>query len=142
MTTTINSAAVVRGFNPYLPNTVYAGNFVNQAGAVSLQSINAAGTATISLRLQAGTESALSTAFTVSKQDGQPMRFSTYGNVELNASSQGASTTTISVLAGTATPEGVVTARPGSTYHDRGGDIYLKKTGTGNTGWKKILTEA
>lgn len=140
MAISINSVAVIRGLNPYL-FTVYGGNFVNQTGAVNLQSINPSGQATIALRLQPGTESALNTAFSVSKQDGQPMRFSTYGNLELNASVLGASATTVSVLAGTANPEGNVTARPGSTYHDRGGDIYLKKTGTGNTGWKKILTE-
>lgn len=141
MAISINNAAVVRGLNPYL-YTVYGGNFINQSGTIALQSINPLGQSSISLRLQPGTESALSTVFSVSKQDGQPMRFSTYGNLELNASAFGASATTVSVLAGTASPEGNVTARPGSTYHDRGGDIYLKKTGTGNTGWKKIITEA
>lgn len=114
----------------------------NSTGAIVIQSINPSGTANISQRLQAGTETSLSTAYSTSKVDGQPIRYSIYGYVELNFSALGASTTTISVLAGTASPEGNVTARPGSTYHDRGGDLYLKKTGTGNTGWKKVLTEA
>lgn len=40
---------------------------------------------------------------------------------------------------GTGTPEGVVTASPGSMYLDRNGGagvtFYVKETGTGNTGW-------
>lgn len=40
-------------------------------------------------------------------------------------------------LAGTGSPEGVVTANPGQTYVDTlTGDFYWKGSGTGNTGWK------
>lgn len=37
---------------------------------------------------------------------------------------------------GTGSPEGVVTAIPGSTYVDvSNGNLWVKQTGTGNTGW-------
>jgi len=38
---------------------------------------------------------------------------------------------------GTGTPEGVVTARVGAIYHrtDNANALYVKQTGTGNTGW-------
>jgi len=37
---------------------------------------------------------------------------------------------------GSGSPEGVVTATPGSKYTDTAtGDSYSKRTGTGNTGW-------
>lgn len=45
----------------------------------------------------------------------------------------------------TSTPEGVVTAGPGSICQTRvnsttGGAVYVKLTGSGNTGWASILT--
>jgi hypothetical protein len=46
------------------------------------------------------------------------------------------------MVQGTATPEAAITAPPGSTYHrnDSGtGELWLKTSGTGNTGWTKIL---
>ncbi len=40
---------------------------------------------------------------------------------------------------GTGSPEGVVTASTGAVYHNKSGgtgvSIYVKETGTGNTGW-------
>ncbi|XID92508.1 hypothetical protein ACF3MZ_29275 [Paenibacillaceae bacterium WGS1546] len=43
------------------------------------------------------------------------------------------------ITAGTGSPEGVVTANPGSIYLNRSGgantSFYVKHTGTGNTGW-------
>lgn len=43
------------------------------------------------------------------------------------------------VLSGTGSPEGVVTATPGTLYtNDSGGGgttLYVKETGVGNTGW-------
>lgn len=36
---------------------------------------------------------------------------------------------------GTGSPEGVVTAPPGSTYYDKNGGQWEKGRGTGNTGW-------
>lgn len=43
------------------------------------------------------------------------------------------------ILEGTGSPEGVVTARVGSTYHRRDGSagtsLYVKQSGSGNTGW-------
>lgn len=38
-------------------------------------------------------------------------------------------------LKGELAPEGMVVARPGSIYQRRNGEMYLKTTGTGNTGW-------
>jgi hypothetical protein len=41
-----------------------------------------------------------------------------------------------------ATPESVIVAPPASTAFDQtNGDAYLKVTGTGNTGWKRIASE-
>jgi hypothetical protein len=40
-----------------------------------------------------------------------------------------------------ADPEGAVSANPGSICHDRvGGGLYIKETGTGNTGWSRATT--
>lgn len=46
------------------------------------------------------------------------------------------------IVQGTATPEAAITAPPGSTYHRNNsgtGELWLKTSGTGNTGWTKIL---
>jgi hypothetical protein len=42
---------------------------------------------------------------------------------------------TVGIFSGNGTPEGSITASPGSTYHDTGGTFYVKQTGTGSTGW-------
>lgn len=43
-------------------------------------------------------------------------------------------------LEGSGTPEGSVTAEPGATYFDSSNNIfYVKKTGTGNTGWHELI---
>lgn len=45
-------------------------------------------------------------------------------------------------LYGTGSPEGVKTADPGTTYLDTDtGDFWVKKTGTGNTGWLELIGE-
>ena len=45
----------------------------------------------------------------------------------------------LSIINYTATPEGAVSANPGSLCMDRtNGTLYLKVTGTGNTGWSQI----
>ncbi|PPG39435.1 hypothetical protein C5C17_11615 [Pseudoclavibacter sp. RFBA6] len=45
-------------------------------------------------------------------------------------------------LVGTGMPNGVVTGNPGSTYRDTSGTngawLWIKKTGTGNTGWHVV----
>jgi hypothetical protein len=46
-------------------------------------------------------------------------------------------TTTAIILAGSGSPEGVVAAVGGSIYMDGTGALYVKISGTGNTGWKK-----
>lgn len=44
-------------------------------------------------------------------------------------------------LAGSGSPEGVVTAPVGTTYYDTtSGSFYVKRTGTGNTGWQVLIT--
>lgn len=43
--------------------------------------------------------------------------------------------TNFKLTRGTGTPEGTVTASPGSVYLDLSGALYIKTTGTGNTGW-------
>lgn len=43
-------------------------------------------------------------------------------------------------LAGAGSPEGVVSASPGTTYLDTTTDgFWVKKTGTGNTGWIQLI---
>jgi hypothetical protein len=48
-------------------------------------------------------------------------------------------TSTITLEIGTASPEGIITANPGSLYlNSSGGEnttLYVKETGTGNIGW-------
>ena len=50
----------------------------------------------------------------------------------------------IATTTSTTSPEGIVTAVPGSicmTGSASAGDVYIKETGTGNTGWGKALTK-
>lgn len=45
------------------------------------------------------------------------------------------------VLGGSGSPEGVVTAPPGTVYRDvSGGVLYVKQTGTGDAGWAALAT--
>ena len=45
------------------------------------------------------------------------------------------------VRQGAGSPEGVITARVGTIYQRTDvGELYVKKTGTGNTGWKAVQT--
>ncbi len=45
----------------------------------------------------------------------------------------------VTPLSGNGSPEGVVTAIPGRTYWDRlNKELYIKDTGTGNTGWRRF----
>lgn len=42
--------------------------------------------------------------------------------------------------AGAGSPEGVVTADPGTTYFDTTNEIFwVKQTGAGNTGWYQLV---
>ena len=44
--------------------------------------------------------------------------------------------TDVSIINGTGSPEGAVSANPSSEFHDRvSGNVWTKQTGTGNTGW-------
>lgn len=47
----------------------------------------------------------------------------------------------ISFTNGFGNPEGSITANPGSWHSSTSGAMYIKVTGAGNTGWKKIQTE-
>jgi hypothetical protein len=50
--------------------------------------------------------------------------------------------TSIEIQEGTGSPEGVITASPGTLYRRTdAGELYIKKTGTDNTGWGKVITE-
>lgn len=43
-------------------------------------------------------------------------------------------------VTGVGSPEGVVTAPPGTTYLDTSSDsLWFKKTGAGNTGWIQLI---
>ena len=43
-------------------------------------------------------------------------------------------------IVGNGSPEGVVTAPPGTTYLDSSGDhFWYKRTGVGNTGWIELI---
>jgi len=45
--------------------------------------------------------------------------------------------TNFKLTRGTGTPEGTVTAAPGSLYFDLSGKLWIKGSGTGNTGWSQ-----
>lgn len=50
-------------------------------------------------------------------------------------------TSSVSEISGTGSPEGAISANPSSVFHDRtAGNIWLKQTGTGNTGWVQVST--
>jgi hypothetical protein len=49
-------------------------------------------------------------------------------------------TNSVGIFHGLGSPEGVQTAGPGSMWIDFGGTNQVKRTGTGNTGWKVIVT--
>lgn len=63
----------------------------------------------------------------------------TYTRIKMIANEYMFETTATGDLIGTGSPEGVVTASPGSTYRNRSGgagtSVYFKETGAGNTGW-------
>jgi hypothetical protein len=43
-------------------------------------------------------------------------------------------------VVGTGSPEGVVTAPPGTIFFDSAGDsLWIKESGVGNTGWTQLL---
>lgn len=45
------------------------------------------------------------------------------------------------VMNGTGNPEGQINAKVGTMFLDtQGGDIYLKRTGEGNTGWQRVMS--
>lgn len=46
----------------------------------------------------------------------------------------------VHVTAGTNSPEGSVSAPQGSLYLRTNGELWLKESGTGNTGWKEVQT--
>lgn len=50
--------------------------------------------------------------------------------------------TTAKILAGSGSPEGVIAAVGGSLYLDGNGALYVKVSGTGNTGWGRSFTSA
>lgn len=80
---------------------------------------------------------ALERVFKWLKDDGTPTE-RTAAYIEEMTRQVNAST----MLSGTGSPEGVITANPKTLYMDESGTagsiLYVKKTGTGNTGW--ILT--
>jgi len=57
----------------------------------------------------------------------------------LNALNGGAGGTGSGGLSGVGSPEGVVTANPGTTYLDDSGGFWAKFSGTGNTGWLQLI---
>lgn len=60
------------------------------------------------------------------------------------SSSTGAPTLTACSYSNTNTPEGAITANVGSIFHRENGgagtSLYVKESGTGNTGWQTVLT--
>lgn len=70
----------------------------------------------------------------ISKENNLPSdRFSEFMNSLVRMVNQS------EIAIGTGSPEGVVTASPSKLYMDDSGSsgsiLYIKKTGTGNTGW-------
>lgn len=71
------------------------------------------------------------------RTDGLSEWVSTFTNARLLLLTNGSGTAGFAV--GTASPEGVTTATPGFQFHDvTNGKLYLKVTGTGNTGWQEV----
>lgn len=61
------------------------------------------------------------------------------GRLELNPFGGNVYINSVAVIAGNNAPEGSVTAPQGSIYLDKAnGKMYLKESGTGNTGWRAI----
>ena len=46
-----------------------------------------------------------------------------------------AGTLGVIVSTGSGSPEGIITANPGSMFLSNNGNVYRKNSGTGNTGW-------
>lgn len=120
--------------------TQYASVISNKTGGLIFESVQPSGSASVSARLQAGTETATTTMLSLSKADGVLGRVSCYGTVELNYANVGTSTTTtVGLYTGTGSPEGNLAARTGSMYMNRsGGKPFYKDSGTGNTGWLQL----
>lgn len=66
----------------------------------------------------------------------QPTDITAAGRWRLVAGTASGAAPGAALYVGSGSPEGVVTAAPGSRYTDTAtGDSYSKRTGTGNTGW-------
>lgn len=46
----------------------------------------------------------------------------------------------VDIHTGPGDPEGVVTAEPGAVYLSEGGTLYVKRSGSGDTGWEAVTT--
>jgi hypothetical protein len=58
----------------------------------------------------------------------------------LNALRAGGSGTGGAGLTGSGSPEGSVSATPGTTYYDTtGGTFWVKESGSGNTNWAELI---
>lgn len=79
--------------------------------------------------------SGMNQEWTISTPESTP----TYSQLGMVATQYKFQSTNTGVLCGTGSPEGVVTASPGSIYCNRSGgttgSVYFKTTGSGNTGW-------
>lgn len=62
-----------------------------------------------------------------------PTGLSSAGRIYFNGSTAG--TSLMGIFYGTGSPEGVVSANPGSLFLSSSGEHYKKASGTGNTGW-------
>ena len=70
-------------------------------------------------------------------------KYGVASNGQVTAGDPTSTTASVNRFYGTTTPEGVFTANPGSMFQCTVGganSIYLKESGTGNTGWRGIWT--
>lgn len=103
------------------PQTVLNGASVSQGSANSDHDFDANGTGSVRLAV---------------RSTGGVLFGDGTGNFPASFSAAGVLTLGDATLrAGAGSPEGVVSAAPGSLYLETGGGLWSKSTGTGNTGW-------
>lgn len=72
--------------------------------------------------------------------DPRPVPYTFHESIDLGSSGLGGGSGGSGGLQGAGSPEGVVTADPGTTYVDSTGHaFYVKETGSGNTGWLQYV---
>lgn len=118
--------------------TFAGGTLTGTASTLTISNVTASTPSVISMRLQAGVDTGLTTVASYSKSESVLGLARMFVPFSLEYTSGGGSGTALRIDTNDVSPEGVVTARPGSIVLGRNGFLYVKSTGTGNTGWKVV----